>query len=324
MYCKSPLKLADSGRKVYIVSALNPNACAHLLGGQGKDDAQVTIWDRSSHGHQANLQWTIHRGPNGTYHIASVADPNFVFHQLGANRENGGRISVWNKNTHGHQGNLQVHFDHKGGDWWAIRFAHSNKCVHVQGAQTGNNNPITQWDYVDQANLKWSFVPVKPKKQYKKPEKFAKSGKKFYLVSALSPNACAHLLGGQGKDDAQVTIWDKNTHGHQANLQWTIHHGPNGTYHIASVADPNFVFHQLGATNENGGRISVWNKNTHGHQGNLQVRFEKVEKGWWAIRFAHSNKCVHVQGAQTGNNTPITQWDYVNQANLKWRFVPVK
>jgi hypothetical protein len=293
-----------------------------LQGGVAHDNAPITCWDKNTHGHQPNLQWTIGHAPNGNFYIQSAVDPNFVFHQHGATHDNNGAISVWNKNTHGHQANLQVQFDHKGGEWWAIRFVHSGKCAHVYGAGTANGTPISQWDYVDQANLKWRFVPIKAKKEWRGPNNFARSGKRFYLQSALGP--VAHLQGGVAHDNAPVTCWDKNTHGHQANLQWTLSHAPNGAYYIHSAVDPNFVFHQHGATHENNGAISVWNKNTHGHQGNLQVRFEKLGGGFWAIKFVHSGKCVHVYGAQTANGTPISQWDYVDQANLKWRLVPVK
>jgi hypothetical protein len=336
--CRSPFELANSGKKFHLVSALAPHACAHLLGGVAQNDAQVTIWNKDTHGHQANLQWTIVSGPNGTYHIASAVNPDFVFHQLGANHENGGKISVWNKNSHGHQGNLQVTFENRGGDFWAIRFVHSKKCVHVQGALSDNSTAITQWDYVEQNNLKWKFVVVKgggsgPSgggggggggrfKEWKNPVMLAREGRRCHIVSALAPHACLHLQGGVAQNDAQVTIWSKDTHGHQSNLQWTIVPGPHGTYHIASAVNPDFVLHQLGATHDNGGKISVWNKNTHGHQGNLQVRFEKVGGGYWMIKFVHSNKAVHVQGAVTSNGTAITQWDHVNQNNLKWRFVP--
>jgi len=235
-------------------------------------------------------------------------------HQHGGNSNNGGEITLWDKRTHGHQGNLKIQLQHVGGEYYALRYSHSGKCVHVHGGATGNDTPITQWDYVDQANLKWRFIPI-----YGGWEVF--NGGRFFLQSALGP--VAHVHGGQASNGAKVSVWDHRTHGHQANLQWTLADAGNGEYYIQSAIDPSFVMHQHGGNSNNGGEITLWDRRTHGHQGNLKVKFLPAGGDLWAVQFVHSGKCVHVHGGGTANDTAITQWDYVDQPNLKWRFVPI-
>jgi len=130
-----------------------------------------------------------------------------------------------------------------------------------------------------------------------------------------------HLWQGVAKDGQRISTW---TWVDQANLKWYLESVPghHDVFYIATAVNRDFVVHQQGATTNNGDAITSWNKKTHGHQGNLQVRFEASGDGWWFIRFVHNGKCVHVQGGLTANDTPVTQWDSVPQANLKWRFLP--
>jgi len=321
---RAPHKFANTNKRFFLVSAVAPTAVAHVHGGAAHNEANISIWDRSTHGHQDNLQWTLASAPDGGYFIQSAIDPHFVIHQWGANSDNDGNINLWDKRTHGQQGNLRVNFHDRGDGWHSIHFVHSNKCVHVHGAVSANDTNISQWDYVDQANLKWRFVAVKEKKDYKSPKKLAKSGKRCYLVSHLADHAVAHVHGGAAHNEAKISIWSRATHGHQDNLQWKVSNAPDGHYYIESAINTNFVIHQHGANSENNGAITLWDKTTHGHQGNLQLKAEKLGGGWYALKFAHSGKCVHVYGAQTADDTPISQWEYVDQDNLKWKFVRVR
>jgi peroxiredoxin len=304
------------GVKVFLQSELG-TCCAHVHGGQAHNEANITLWDRNTHGHQANLQWYITDAGNGQYFLESAVDRNFVLHQWGNSQNNGEKCTLWDKRTHGHQGNMRVTFQHIGNGLWAIRYVHSGKCIHVHGGGTANGTQISQWDYVNQPNLRWRIIPVDPSPQY-----FAITGKRFYLQSQLGH--VAHVHGGQAHNEANITLWDKNTHGHQANLQWFITDAGNGQYFLESAVDRNFVLHQWGNSQNNGEKCTLWDKRTHGHQGNMRVTFQNVGGEWWAIRFVHSGKCIHVHGGVNANGTQISQWDYVNQANLHWRFVEVK
>jgi len=289
----------------------------HLHGGKAADNAPITVWESVN---QPNLLWTIQQSPHGGFWICSVTDPNFVVHQFGAKNDNDGAISVWNKNTHGQQGNLRVNFEQTPDGYFKIIFVHSNKCVHVFGGGRANGTKISQWEFVNQANLKWSFHPepaYQGPAQGVDPWTAARHGMKLFVRGADGGNM--HLHGGKAADNAPITIYETLN---QPNLMWTIQHSPHGGFWICSVTDQNFVVHQFGATNDNDGAISVWNKNTHGQQGNLRVNFEQTPDGYYKIIFVHSGKCVHVFGGGRANDTKMSQWEFVNQNNLKWSFIP--
>jgi len=300
--------LSISRTPFFLRSALG-NAYLHVHGGQAHNDANITTW---SHVNQNNLMWYLEHVPNSNnFYICSALDPNFVLHQSGNNHDNGGQITLWDKRSHGHQGNLQVTIDDVG-NCWRITFAHSNKCVNVHGGSTNNGTQISQWDWVDQNNVKW--VP-----EYTfNPLSLANTGVRFALESGLG-GQFLHVHGGQAHNDANITTWqwaDSN------NLKWTLEHVPNSNnFYICSVVDPNFVLHQSGNNHDNGGQVTLWDKRSHGHQGNLQVTITQHGE-WWGIRFAHSGKYAHVHGGQVANGTQVSQWDWVEQNNLRWRIVP--
>jgi len=151
------------------------------------------------------------------------------------------------------------------------------------------------------------------------PESLARTGRTFLLESALG-GVFAHVLGAQTANGTQISLW---SFVNQDNLKWTLKPAEvPGFYYIVSALDRKVdrVLHQLGAVQDNGGHVTLWERV---NQGNTQVRFEDAGDGYWYIIFHHSGKYVHVQGAVKDNNTPITQWEKVNQNNLKWRFVVV-
>jgi len=312
-----PLSFANTNIPVAIQSALG--TFLHLHGGHAGNEVKITTWQWVD---QSNLKWFIESVPgnHNTFYISSAVDRNFVVHQLGANSDNGGAVTAWNKTTHGQQGNLQVRFEPSGDGFWFIRFVHSGKNLHVLGASLNNDTPISQWETVNQANLKWKFLPAAADPH--SPTNWGAYGVQAKVAIQSGVGTFLHVHGGVPSDGAKITAWAWVD---QPNLKWHIEAVPNkpGFFFLCSVANPAFVVHQLGANSNNGGEITTWNKGTHGHQGNLQVSFEPAGGDYHFIKFAHSGKYVHVHGASTANDTPITQWDKVDQPNLKWRIFPV-
>jgi hypothetical protein len=153
----TPESLADTGKRVHIESAFCP-MLLHVHGGVYANGTKLTIWDKAV-GHQLNLQWTIAKAPEG-YYLQSCGDSAFVAHQHGGNNDNGSPCTIWDSRAAGKQQNLQVRFTPRGGDLYSIHFVHSNKCIHVHGGVAANGTDITQWEYVDQLNLKWRFSLV--------------------------------------------------------------------------------------------------------------------------------------------------------------------
>jgi len=148
------------------------------------------------------------------------------------------------------------------------------------------------------------------------PESLANTGRRVAFESALG-GFFMHVHGGSAQNDAKLTLWDESAI-KQDNLQWTIAKAPQG-YYLQSCANPAFVAHQHGNTHDDGGACTLWDSRTHGSQGNVQVTFTPRSGDTFSIQFVHSNKCLHVHGAVRANGTPITQWGYVEQDNLKWR-----
>jgi len=215
-----------------------------------------------------------------------------------------------------------VTFEPAGGEWWYIKFVHSGKCAHVHGGGKANNTPITQWDAVDQPNLKWRFAAygaeavVAVNHGNLNPRTLAPNTR----VNILSGvGTYMHVQGGKAGEGVDITTWELVD---QSNLQWQIQPvaGKPGYFFVSSAIDPNFVLHQHGNSKNNGDKCTLWNRNA-ANQPNMWVTFEPASGDWWNIKFAHSGKCAHVHGGVKGNGTQITQWDAVDQPNLKWRFV---
>jgi len=316
-YGGGPHSFANTNIPVAIQSALG--TFLHLHGGVANNEAHITTWQWVD---QPNLKWYIESVPghHDIFYISSAVDRNFVLHQLGANSDNGGALTTWDKRTHGQQGNLQVRFEQSGDGFWFIKFVHSGKNIHVSGAALANGTPITQWETVNQPNLKWKFLPAGSDPH--SPANYGAHGVGAKVAIQSGVGTFMHVHGGVPADGTKITAWSWVD---QANLKWHIEAVPGkpGFFFLSSVANPQFVLHQLGANSNNGGECTTWNKATHGHQGNLQVSFEAAGNDYWYIKFAHSGKYAHVSGASTANDTPITQWEKVDQPNLKWRIFPV-
>jgi len=315
MFAGSPHSFLNNNIPVAIQSQVG--TYLHVYGGNAQNDARVSTW---SWVNQNNLKWFIESVPgrNDVFFIASACNRNFVVHQRGSTANNGDAITLWDKTTHGHQGNLHVRFEHAGDGFWFIRFEHSGKCVHVQGASTANDAAVTQWDSVNQNNLKWRFMPAGADPFH--PSSFTGHGSHVRLAIQSGVGTFLHVYGGNPHDGCRLSTWQWVD---QPNLKWHIEPAPNGQFFLVSAANHNFVVHQQGATHNNGDPCTTWNKTTHGHQPNLHVSFEPAGADYWYIRFAHSGKYLHVHGASTANDTTVSQWDKVDQPNLKWKFIPV-
>jgi hypothetical protein len=142
----------NSGKPVYIRSALG-NSYLHVHGGKAYNEAPITLWEKVD---QNNLKWFINTTDGGFY-IQSAVNPNFVIHQLYANSDNGGAITLFDRTTHGHQNNMKVNFLSGDHGHYFIQFVHSKKFIHVNNAKTTNGNPVSQWEYIYQPNLLWDF-----------------------------------------------------------------------------------------------------------------------------------------------------------------------
>jgi hypothetical protein len=146
------IDVVNSGRPVFIRSALG-NVYLHVLGGNAKNTAPITLWEYVD---QPNLKWFINSTDAGFY-IQSAVNPNFVVHQQGSSKDNGGIVTLWDKTTHGNQDNLKVNFNSDGRGFYFIKFAHSKKCIHVNDSKVANSNPVSQGEQIDDLGYLWDI-----------------------------------------------------------------------------------------------------------------------------------------------------------------------
>jgi len=307
----SPIDLAKTGFTCLIDSAIG-GVYAHVHGGGTANGTNITIWHYVK---QPNLEWTIKPAEeNGFYYIVSSVDrtTDRVLHQHGGNNDNDGNVTLWQRV---HQGNTQVRFQEVDSGFYNIIFRHSGKGVHVHGGGSANDTNISQWEVVNQNNLKWRFA-LAPKTF----TDFVDKPVPFMLESGVN-GWFAHVHGGGTANGTNISVWSFVD---QDNLKWFLKTSEtSGYYYIVTAIDKthDHVLHQYGATQDNGGNVTLWDRV---NQGNTQVRFEDAGDGYFRIPFRHSNKCVHLHGGVGYNDANITQWEPVNQKNLVWRFAELR
>jgi len=111
-----------------------------------------------------------------------------------------------------------------------------------------------------------------------------------------------------------VTAW---TWVDQDNLKWYVTSAEKGAFHLEPAFNRNFVLSQYTNSHDNDAPFNIVDKNTHPGDVAL-IRLIPLKNDNWLLQLVHSNKYVHLHGAYCANDTPITQWDYVDQTNLYW------
>ena len=89
--------------------------------------------------------------------------------------------------------------------YYYIRANHSNKCAQVNGATTANGAVISQWDCVNQDNVKWYFQETG-------------DGSSYY-IRAKHSNKCAQVNGATTANGAVISQWDCVN---QNNVKWYL------------------------------------------------------------------------------------------------------
>src|SRR5262249_6522610 len=80
----------------------------------------------------------------------------------------------------------------------------SNKCAQVDGASQDNGANISQWDCVDQDNVKWRSTPT---------------GDGYVKIMNKASNKCAQVDGASQANGANISQWDCVD---QDNVKWQI------------------------------------------------------------------------------------------------------
>jgi hypothetical protein len=124
-------------------------------------------------------------------------------------------------------------------DYYQLEVRHSNKCLHQHGGTQGNGDRITQWDCVNQPNVKVEVLPA---------------GGNFHFLRFQHSGKCVHQHGGtQGNGDA-ITQWDCVN---QPNVKVEIVPA-GGQYYFLRFQHSGKCVHQHGGTQGNGDAITQW------------------------------------------------------------------
>ncbi|WP_201800399.1 RICIN domain-containing protein, partial [Chlorogloeopsis fritschii] len=194
--------------------------------------------------------------------------------------------------------------DASAANYYFLKVKHSGKCLHQQGGTLGNGDKITQWDCVNQPNVKVEKVPA---------------GKGYFFLKFAHSGKCVHLHEASSENGAPITQWECVN---QPNVKWREEPAGEGYSYLKSQQTGKCL-HQQGATQSNGDPITQWDCVD---QPNVQWKFvlasQEVPKTYYFLKVKHSGKCLHQQGGTLGNGDKITQWDCVNQPNVKVEKVP--
>lgn len=134
-----------------------------------------------------------------------------------------------------------------------LQAKHSGMCAQVNGASRANGGEISQWDCLNQDNVKWSWTEV---------------GDGYVFLKAKHSGKCAQVNGASPANGAAITQWDCVN---QDNVKWALK--------------------PVGESNGNK-YYNIVNKAT--------------------------GKCMQVDGAARTDGARISQWDCVDQDNVKW------
>lgn len=144
--------------------------------------------------------------------------------------------------------------DENESEYMFLQAKHSGKCAQVDEASNANGANISQWDCLNQDNVKWKWI---------------KAGGGYVFLKAQHSGKCAQVNEASSANGASITQWDCVD---QDNVKWA---------------------------------------------------FRVVERSngakYYNIVNKASGKCMQVNEASMVNHASISQWDCVNQDNVKWR-----
>ena len=124
-------------------------------------------------------------------------------------------------------------------EYYFIKARHSGKCLHQHGGTYRNGDPITQWDCVEEPNVKLQKVPA--------------GGDTFFLKFAHS-GKCVHLHGDLAANGTPITQWDCID---LPNVKWREQPVGGGYVYLRSASTDKCI-HQHGGTQGNGDPITQW------------------------------------------------------------------
>jgi Ricin-type beta-trefoil lectin domain-like len=153
----------------------------------------------------------------------------------------------------------------------------------------------------------------------------AQASSGYYLLEAMNSRKCAHVQAALQTDGATISQWecrDQKTVDPAPYFQWDkVNVG--GEYFMLRARHSGKCAQVNGASNENGAPITQWGcqrDRAHFHWKQTVAENRAGDPYYYIVNRA-SGKCMHVHGGGSENGALITQWDCVNQSNVKWMVI---
>jgi murein DD-endopeptidase MepM/ murein hydrolase activator NlpD len=121
----------------------------------------------------------------------------------------------------------------------SIQAMHSDKCAQVNGASAGNGATISQWDCVDQQNVRWRLVDA---------------GDQHVFIKAQHSGKCMQVAGASHDNGAPITQWEC---GNQDHFRWKVERVPPLGYYLRAKHSGKCA-HVQGGSTVNGGIVAQW------------------------------------------------------------------
>lgn len=237
----------------------------------------------------------------GTYSIQVAANTNYTLDIAGASTANGGNVQVYSKNN-----TLAQNFiiTSAGNGYYKIVCEGTGKVLDVAGASTAWGANVWQYTWNGSAAQLWRFIDA--------------GNGNYYIQSKLG--TVLDIDAGVIRQGRNVQTYALN----ESNAQkWKLSKVnyvdvAEGTYTIQTALSANKVLDVLGASNNNGANVQIYNKN-----GTFAQNFvlKKVSTHEYQITCEKSGKALDVAGASANAGANVWQYSKNNTNAQKWRIV---
>ena len=249
---------------------------------------------------------------NGTYVIRSSIDEKFVLDVLGASQENGANVQLY-EYTADDQKRFKVTY--LGDGYYSIIALHSSKSLAVEGASQEKGANVYQWEYSGSDAQKWVIK---------------EAGNGYYSIISKCNGLYIDVLNASASNYTNIQMCDGNGLNAQKFKFEKVADGnqggntppvvgtqtiADGTYVIRSSIDEKFVLDVLGASQENGANVQLY-EYTADDQKRFKVTY--LGDGYYSIIALHSSKSLAVEGASQEKGANVCQWEYSGSDAQKW------
>ena len=252
---------------------------------------------------------------DGTYVIRSAINTNFVIDVLGASKENGANIQLY-EYSDAPQKKFKVTYLNNG--YYSIIATHSNKSIDVKDASTQKGANVQQCEQNKEDAQKWVIKDV---------------GNGYYSIISKCNGLYVDVYNAIAQNFQNIQMCDGNGLNAQKFKFEKVSTEPvkdpeseikvpagkqtikDGTYIICSAINNNYVLDVTAASQYNGANIQLYSK-AGVKQQSFKVTY--LEDGYYSIIAVHSNKSIDVKDASKKIGANVQQWEANGTDAQKW------